>query len=696
VGEGYTTPTPIQAEVIPHALAGRDLLACAPTGTGKTAAFVLPLLEALGSSPRNGRIRALVVTPTRELAAQIAERVSVYGRHQDARYAVVYGGVRQRGQELALRRSPDVLIATPGRLLDLMQQGFVRLDGVTHLVLDEADRMLDMGFVHDVRRICAAIPAGRQTLLFSATIPNDILALASGMLADPVRVTVAPDVTTAEKVAQSVMFVARREKRAVLERMLRTAGVERALVFTRTKRGANQLSDHLERSGIESAAIHGNKSQGARERALEHFRRGDIRVLVATDVAARGIDVDGVSHVFNFDLPNVAESYVHRIGRTGRAGAAGSAVSLCDPLDERTLLRDIERLIRQRLPVVGEDGRAVEGAALCEPATRTLSPGEGRGARRWRGARRGVPPRGGRLTARSPPTTPTEAAAATAAAAALALLGLVDPQRAPVEGRAVHACDRRLRRGVGSHRHEAKAARLAGLSIGHEVHVGDLAVLRERLAERVAARVEREIAHIESIAHTLSVSFRRRVVNHSDGANRGHRAGYRLPVERGKVAREALLVPRRAHRPERLGPRGAPLGHDDRVRGAARGGFDAPIDRRSVLSGPPGDPQGQRSGLAAQVVHHRVARAKLLRDAHGIVVGFRLHCVRAFLSRTHTPSGGAREHPNESRQARETGEWRRFSAYEGGQQASGLARRGRTGGGRNRDMVCDSLPSSWP
>jgi ATP-dependent RNA helicase RhlE len=388
IGEGYSVPTPIQAEVIPHALVGRDVLACAPTGTGKTAAFVLPVLEALAASERHGRIRALVVTPTRELAAQIAERVSVYGRHQGVRHAVVYGGVGQRSQELALVRSPDVLIATPGRLLDLMQQGLVRLDGVEHLVLDEADRMLDMGFVRDVRRICAVIPRKRQTLLFSATIPADIQALAGGMLQDPVRVAVAPEVTTAEKVAQSVVFVARHEKRAVLERMLRAAGVERALVFTRTKHGANRLAEQLERSGIESAAIHGNKSQGARERALQDFRRGVTRVLVATDVAARGIDVDGVSHVFNFDLPNAAESYVHRIGRTGRAGAAGSAVSLCDPLDERSLLRDIERLIRQRLPVVGEDGRVIEGAQLGEPPRRTLMPGEGRGPRRWRGARR--------------------------------------------------------------------------------------------------------------------------------------------------------------------------------------------------------------------------------------------------------------------------------------------------------------------
>jgi ATP-dependent RNA helicase RhlE len=388
VGERYTAPTPIQAEVIPHALAGRDVLACAPTGTGKTAAFVLPVLEALAASERRGRIRALVVTPTRELAAQIAERVSVYGRHQGVGHAVVYGGVGQRGQEMALARSPDVLIATPGRLLDLMKQGLVRLDGVTHLVLDEADRMLDMGFVHDVRRICSVIPGKRQTLLLSATIPADIEALAGSMLQHPVRVTVTPEVTTAERVAQSVMFVARHEKRAVLERLLRAAGVERALVFTRTKHGANRLSEQLGRAGIGSAAIHGNKSQGARERALQDFRRGVTRVLVATDVAARGIDVDGVSHVFNFDLPNVAEGYVHRIGRTGRAGATGSAVSLCDPLDETGLLRDIERFIRQRLPVVGEDGQVTAGAQPGEPPQRTRMPGEGRGPRRSRGGRR--------------------------------------------------------------------------------------------------------------------------------------------------------------------------------------------------------------------------------------------------------------------------------------------------------------------
>ncbi len=387
IDEGYTVPTPVQMEVIPHALAGRDVLACAPTGTGKTAAFVLPILEVLAASPRTGKIRVLVVTPTRELAAQIAERVSVYGHHIGARYAVVYGGVGQHGQEIALRRSPDVLIATPGRLLDLMNQGHVRLDGVTHLVLDEADRMLDMGFIHDVRRIVAAIPAKRQTLFFSATIPSDIVSLANSMLQNPARVSVTPAITTAEKVTQSVVFVPRAEKRTVLERMLRNDAIVRAIVFTRTKHGANRLSEQLDRSGIGAAAIHGNKSQGARERALEAFRKGTTRVLVATDVAARGIDVDGISHVFNFDLPNVAESYVHRIGRTGRAGASGHAVSFCDPLDERSLLRDIERLIRQTLPVVSESGEPAADPMPMPPA-RALAPGEGRGPRRFRGARR--------------------------------------------------------------------------------------------------------------------------------------------------------------------------------------------------------------------------------------------------------------------------------------------------------------------
>jgi ATP-dependent RNA helicase RhlE len=348
VEEGYTQPTPVQVQVVPRALEGRDVLACAQTGTGKTAAFLLPILQRLAAEPRSGDIRALVLTPTRELATQIAERVAAYGRHVRLRHAVVYGGVSQRAQETALRASPDVLVATPGRLLDLVGQGVVRLGGVTHFVLDEADRMLDMGFVHDVRRVVASLPHARRTLLFSATMPRPIEALAHTMLTDPVRIAIEPAVRTAVTVKQSVMFVGRSEKRTALERVLRDASVERAIVFTRTKHGASRLSEQLSRSGIGAAAIHGNKSQNARERALDAFRRGAARVLVATDVAARGIDVDGISHVINFDLPNVAENYVHRIGRTGRAGATGRAISFCDH-DERSLLTQIERLIGQRL-----------------------------------------------------------------------------------------------------------------------------------------------------------------------------------------------------------------------------------------------------------------------------------------------------------------------------------------------------------
>jgi ATP-dependent RNA helicase RhlE len=373
--EEYTQPSPVQAEVIPRAIEGRDVLAGAQTGTGKTAAFVLPILDKLaaGSASSQG-IRALILTPTRELAAQIADRVAAYGRHLRLRHAVIYGGVSQYRQEVALRHGPDLVVATPGRLLDLMQQRLVRLDGVTHFVLDEADRMLDMGFVHDVRRIVATLPPVRQTLFFSATISSPIETLARTMLVNPVRVAIASTVTTAETVDQSVVFVDKADKRALLERVLREAAPEgdiaRTLVFTRTKHGANRLSEQLDRAGIGSAAIHGNKTQGARERALEGFRRGTTPVLVATDVAARGIDVEGISLVVNFDMPNVAESYVHRIGRTGRAGATGRAISFCDR-DERSLLNDIERLIRRRLPVVGGDPRPEGG---LDPAARASAP----------------------------------------------------------------------------------------------------------------------------------------------------------------------------------------------------------------------------------------------------------------------------------------------------------------------------------
>ncbi len=350
--EGYGTPTPVQASVVPHVIAGRDVLACAQTGTGKTAAFVLPILQRLASADaRPDGIAVLVLTPTRELAAQISERVAAYGRHLGIRHTVIYGGVSQYRQELALKERPRLLVATPGRLMDLMQQGLVRLDRVTCFVLDEADRMLDMGFINDVRRVARALPEKRQTLLFSATMPQPIEALARTLLVDPVRVDVTPKVTSAETVEQSVVFVDRDQKGALLERVLQADGVERAIVFTRTKHGANRLSQRLERAGIGAPAIHGNKSQSARERALSGFRGGGTRVLVATDIAARGIDIDGVSHVINFDLPNVPECYVHRVGRTGRAGARGQAISFCDR-EEQSLLRDIERLLRKRLPVL--------------------------------------------------------------------------------------------------------------------------------------------------------------------------------------------------------------------------------------------------------------------------------------------------------------------------------------------------------
>jgi ATP-dependent RNA helicase RhlE len=390
VEEGYTVPTPVQAAVIPHVLAGRDILACAQTGTGKTAAFVLPLIQRLAAGPRTERgIRVLVLTPTRELAAQIADSIKAYGRFVAVRHAVVYGGVSQRPQEEALRHLPEILVATPGRLLDLMRQHVVRLDEVAHLVLDEADRMLDMGFVRDVRAICAAIPAKRETLLFSATMPPEVSGLANALLKNPVRVDVSPAVTTAVTVEQSVVFVAKADKRALLEEMLRDAKVARAIVFMRTKHGANRLSDQLAKSGIEAGAIHGNKSQNARQRALDAFKAGTSRVLVATDVASRGIDVDGISHVINFELPSTPESYVHRIGRTGRAGAVGQAVSFCDP-EERGLLADIERLIRCRLTTNPSlSGRPAEGAPRPAVSPEELAPPRpARSQSRYRGASR--------------------------------------------------------------------------------------------------------------------------------------------------------------------------------------------------------------------------------------------------------------------------------------------------------------------
>ena len=355
--EEYPHPTPIQEQAIPPLLEGHDLLGCARTGTGKTAAFVLPILQRLCASKSAPHaeargVRALILVPTRELAAQVHEKIRTYGRHLHPTSAVVYGGVGQGPQVRALARGVDVLVATPGRLLDLFGQRHVRLDKVEILVLDEADQMLDLGFLPAMQRILREVPAKRQTLLFSATMPPAISKLADGILRRPVKVFVTPVASTVETVDQSVHFVEIAGKGALLAHLLSEAAVERTLVFTRTKRGADRVARGLVQRGIPAQAIHGNKSQGQREHALEGFRRGKTPVLVATDIAARGIDVDGITHVVNYDLPNVPEVYVHRIGRTARAGASGTAIAFCAPA-ERPLLRDIERLIRKTIHVAG-------------------------------------------------------------------------------------------------------------------------------------------------------------------------------------------------------------------------------------------------------------------------------------------------------------------------------------------------------
>jgi ATP-dependent RNA helicase RhlE len=365
---GYELPTPIQSEAIPHLLAGRDVLGCAQTGTGKTAAFALPILDRLARAqrrPGSRGPRALILTPTRELAIQIHEGFATYGRHVAPKSGVIFGGVGQAPQVEAFRRNTDVIVATPGRLLDLMEQGHAHLDAVETLVLDEADRMLDMGFIDPIRRIIKALPRRRQNLMFSATMPDEIQKLAHQILVEPVKIAVTPVASTAEKVRQWVLFVDRGHKRAQLREVLRDRAMTRVLVFTRMKHVANRVSEELERHGIASAAIHGNKSQSARQRALDAFKAGRVRVLVATDIAARGIDVDGVTHVINFELPDEPESYVHRIGRTARAGASGVALSFCD-VEERGALRDIERLIRTQVPVVTDHPYA--GTAAPAPA----------------------------------------------------------------------------------------------------------------------------------------------------------------------------------------------------------------------------------------------------------------------------------------------------------------------------------------
>jgi ATP-dependent RNA helicase RhlE len=379
--EGYPHPTPIQELAIGHVLAGKDLMGCAQTGTGKTAVFALPILQRLASragehpapAPRAGQarpsgagapaghgghsgprpIRALVVSPTRELAAQIGESFGAYGRYLDVRHTAIFGGVKQGSQVQALHRGVDVLVATPGRLLDLMGQGRVKLDRVEVFVLDEADRMLDMGFIDDIRRVIAALPARRQTLMFSATIPAEIRFLAEGILHDPVEVRVTPHAPAAETVQHAVYFVERAQKQALLEHVLKDSAITRALVFTRTKRGADRVSRHLKWAKIQADAIHSDRTQGARQKALQDFKDGRTRVLVASDIASRGLDVEDISHVINFDMPHDPETYVHRIGRTGRAGASGLAISFC-ALEERVHLDDIEKMIRQSIAAVAE------------------------------------------------------------------------------------------------------------------------------------------------------------------------------------------------------------------------------------------------------------------------------------------------------------------------------------------------------
>ena len=353
--EGYTKPTPIQKQAIPLVLAKKDLLGCAQTGTGKTAAFAIPIIQLLteDKAPQQGKrvIRSLILTPTRELAIQIGESFANYGRNTNLRYKVIFGGVSQFSQVESLRAGIDILVATPGRLLDLMNQRHVDISKIQLFVLDEADRMLDMGFIHDVKKVIAKLPTKRQTLFFSATMPPDIVKLSDTILVNPFKVEVTPVSSTANTINQVVYFVDKENKKNLLIDLLKDKKIERVLVFTRTKHGADKVAKDLTKNGIQSQAIHGNKSQNARQNALNNFKSKLTRVLVATDIAARGIDIDELTHVINYELPNIPESYVHRIGRTGRAGASGIAIAFCDA-EEKEYLRDIQKLIGKQVPVI--------------------------------------------------------------------------------------------------------------------------------------------------------------------------------------------------------------------------------------------------------------------------------------------------------------------------------------------------------
>jgi superfamily II DNA/RNA helicase len=398
--QNYAAATPIQQQTIPIVMSRRDVIGIAQTGTGKTAAFALPLLHGLAANPRPSvrkACRILVLSPTRELSSQILHSFRTYGRHLRIRAALAIGGVSMRAQIHSLLSGVDVLVATPGRLLDLVQTNALHLDGVECLVLDEADRMLDMGFIHDIRKIVARLPIRRQTLMFSATMPRAMAELAAHMLRDPIKVSVAPEAATADRVEQLIIRVDRPAKMAILVGVLRHETIDRCLIFTRTKHGADKVARNLRHAGIAADAIHGNKSQGQRERVLAVFRKGEVRTLVATDIAARGIDIEGISHVVNYDLPHVPETYVHRIGRTARAGAEGIAISLCDG-EEMTFLRDIEKLIRVSIPMSDRraDHRQLKHGSARQFSARALHAGERysrRGSQAHKQARRHPPNR---------------------------------------------------------------------------------------------------------------------------------------------------------------------------------------------------------------------------------------------------------------------------------------------------------------